>query len=169
MKKILPLLLMLSLLVSNCQKEEKALFELAYTEDFVIPAGLNPFDTHYFVLRDIPIGTYFTANNVDPSDLNSINPKSARLTNIFAGSGNYDFIQELSVRMYTDNENDWKEIFWRDAIPLNNGDELDIIPTLVDAKPYMQNTKFNIEIQMRLRAAPQSNLETRFRFAFDAK
>lgn len=169
MKKLLPLLFILPLFLSNCKKEDKALFEMAYTRDFVIPAGLNPFDTHYFILRDIPIGTYFTANNINPSDLNSINPKAARITNIFAGSGNYDIIQEISIKIFTDDENLAREIFWRDAIPPNTGDELDIIPTLIDAKPFLENSKFNLQIRLDLLAAPQQTLETRLRFSFDAK
>lgn len=169
MKKILPFLFVLPLFISNCNKGDVFLFEMLYVEDFVIPAGLNPFDTHYFRLKDIPIGTYMSARNLTANDLKAIEPNTANLINIFAGTANYDFIREVAIDIYTDDENAGKEIFWYSPVPENTGDNLGVIPALGDAKPYLTGTTFNILIKLELRRAPLQNIDTEFRFSFGAK
>ncbi len=169
MKKILPILLILPLFISNCKKSDPILFEMVYAEDFVIPAGLNPFDAHYFVLKDIPVGTYLSARNLTADMLNSITPKAANFVNAFAGTAGYDFIREISVRIYKDNENDWKEIFYHFNVPENTEDNLGIIPSLEDVKSYLNGQTYNIIVKLDLRRAPLQNIETQFRFSFGAK
>ena len=168
MKNILPILLILPLFISNCKKEEPVLFEMLYAENFTIPAGINPFDTHYFRIKDIPVGTYLSSRNLTADQMNSIKPRAANLLNVLAGSAAYDFIQEVSVRIYTDNENDWKEIFWHFSVPEETGDNLGIPPTLEDARSYLGGTTFNIIIQLKLRRAPLQSIESQFRFSFGA-
>ena len=169
MKKIFPLLLILPLILSNCKKEDPILFEMVYAEDFVIQAGLNPFDTHYFNIENIPVGTYLSARNLTAGDLNSIEPKASNLVNVFAGSASYDFIRDISVRIYTDDENNYKEIFYYDNVPENTGDNLGIIPSLEDAKSYLNGETFNIAVRLNFRQSPLQNIETQLRFSFSAK
>jgi hypothetical protein len=169
MRKILPLLLILPLFLSNCKKEDPILFEMVYAEDFVIQAGLNPFDTHYFRLKDIQVGTYLSSRNLTADIMNAINPKAANFINVFAGTAEYDFIRDISIRIYTDDENDYKEIFFYDIVPQNTGDNLGIIPSLVDAKSFLNEPTFNILIRLNLRRSPLQNIETQLRFSFGVK
>jgi hypothetical protein len=101
--------------------------------------------------------------------LNSINPKASSLVNIFAGSASYDFIRDVSVRIYTDDENNYKEIFYYDNVPENTGDNLGLIPSLVDAKNYLNGETFNIAVRLNLRQSPLQNIETQLRFSLAAK
>lgn len=169
MKKILPFLL-IALLFSNCDKNDPdILFEMAYERSFTIPAGLNVFQTHYILLENISIGSYLSANNVTADELNAINPGSARLSTVFSGLTDYSFIRNVSIEIFTDDEANAREIFWRPEVPLNAGEDLDIIPTLIDAKQFLGNTKFNVYVILNLRAVPQQTVETKFKFSFLAK
>ena len=169
MKKLLPLLLILPFFISNCNKEEPILFEMVYAENFVIEAGLNPFDTHYFRLLNVPIGTYMSSRNLTADLLQEINPREASFVNAFTGGGAYDFIRDVSVRIYTDDENVYKEIFYYDNVPENTGDNLGVIPSLVDAKTFFGGPTFNITIRLNFRQAPMQNIESQFRFSFGAR
>ena len=169
MKKILSILLILPLLFSNCKKEDPILFEMVYAENFTIPAGINPFDTHYFRIKNIPIGTYLSSRNLTTDMLNSINPRAANFVNVFAGTASYDLIRDVSVRIYTDDENNFKELFYYDLVPENTGDNLGIIPSLVDTKDFLNDTHFNIIIRLNFRQPPVQNIETRLRFSLGVK
>ena len=168
MKKLFPLLFV-TLLFANCKEEDTVLFEMAYQAEFTIPAGINPFERHYFYIRDIPVGSYLSANGVTADDLQSINPGTARLSTIFSGTSSYEFIREVSIRIYTDDEDNWKEVFWRNQIPLNQGEDLDVFGTLIDARHYFGNQRLNIIVVMDLQGAPQQTTETRLTFNFQAK
>lgn len=169
MKKILPLLFILPLLISNCKQEEPILFEMVYAETFTIPAGLNPIDAHYFRIKDIPIGTYLSSRGLSADEMNSINPKEGNFINILAGSANYNFIREVSIRIYTDDENDWKELFWHFLVPEETGDNLALPASLEDVKEYLNGSTFNLEIKLNLRGTPLQNIETQLRFSLGVK
>lgn len=169
MKKLLPFVLLI-VLFSNCKDDGPEIrFEMAYEREIAIPAGLNVFETHYFYLRNISVGSYLSANGVDAADLIAINPGSARLSTIFAGLSDYSFIRDVSVLIYTDDESNAREAFWRPNVPLNTGEDLDVIPTLIDAKQFFDDPTFNIIVKLNLQAVPQQTVETRFRFSFLAK
>ncbi len=170
MKKLLPFLLVLPIFISDCKKDDPVLFEMLYANDFVIPAGLNPFDTHYFTLKDIPVGTYLSSRNLTTDMLTRIEPRAANFINIFAGTATYDFIREISVRIYTDDENDSREAFYHFQVPQNAGDNLPIIPNdALDARPYFNGNTFNILIRLDLRQTTMQNIETQLRFSFGAR
>ena len=164
------LLLLAIILLTDCNKNDPDVkFEMVYEREFTIPAGLNVFETHYFPITNISVGSYFSANNVTPADLVAINPGSARLSTKFSGLGEYDFIRDVSIVIFTDDETNNKEVFWRPNVPLNTREDLDVFATLVDAKQYFQNSKFNLYVKLNLQAVPQQTIETRFTFSFLAK
>ena len=104
MKNII-LLVLAIIIITGCNKNDADVkFEMAYEREFTIPAGLNVFDTHYFPIRDISIGSYLAANNVTAADLVAINPGSARLSTKFSGLAEYDFIRDVSIVIFTDDE-----------------------------------------------------------------
>ena len=169
MKRLLPILFILPLFISNCKKEDPILFEMLYSEDFTIPAGLNPVDAHYFRIENIPVGTYLSARGLTADMLGSITSKEGNFVNIFSGSASYSFIREVSIRIYSDDENDWKEIFWHFNVPQDTGDSLGLPPSLDDIKEYLNGSTFNLIIKLDLRGPPVQNIDTQFRFSFGAK
>jgi len=168
MKKIFPFLLVL-FFFTDCKKDPEILFEMAYERDFVIPAGLNTFQTHTIYLQNISIGSYLSNNNVDPADLAAINPGAARISTIFSGISDYSFIRNVSIKIFTTDENNAREVFWRPTVPLNTGEDLDIIPTLIDAKQFFENNRFTLAVKFELQAVPQQTVESKLRFSFLAK
>lgn len=144
---------------------------MTYTRDFEIFAGLNPFDTHYFVIEDIPSDTaaFFTAHQVNSDQIQAITPKSMRMTAIFANAS-YAFIYEVSVWIVSpDDSSDRKEIFYRDQIPLNEDGVMDLIPTLSDISAYLYQGSYNLEVRLQLNSTTTQSIETRLDYSFRAE
>ncbi len=154
-------------LLSNCTKDEPVLFSMPYQETFEIPAGLNTVDTHYFVLSDISTNktNFFNANNITDEEVVTINPESCRLTSVL--NSEYDWLFNVSVRMYTDNPDAYKEIFYRDNIPANTGSQLDLIPTLVNVRDFLVAETFTVEVVLERPRVPSPEfIDTVIRMEF---
>lgn len=157
-------LLMLVILAPSCVRENGGRnFEMVYDNIlFTMPAGLNPFEIHYFVLRDIPLNKvfYFEQNNVTDQTKWRIKPQAARLLSVF-GSVDYDFIEEAAVVLFTDDQPNLNlELFFRNPIPLNQGPSLDLVPTLADIQSLLKTDKINLRVKLRLRAPTPEFVET---------
>ena len=107
--------------------------------------------------------TIFDANNITDEDISEIKGRTARFTSLFNG-GEYDFIQEVSVQIYTDNEDDWSEVFYRTNIRENTGGDLDLIGSLTDVQRHLTAPTFNLRVKLDLRRTNSQNVETRFDF-----
>lgn len=164
------LLLLFPLIVSSCGKDDIILFEMEYTEDFEIQAGLNSFETHHFLIKDISTNYNNLLQTFDQTDsqVSNINPQNARLDALFS-SATYDIIREISVRIYKDDVTNYKEIFYIENVPLNTGGDLNLIPTLVDVRDILSGDSFNIDIAIQFRQAPAQFIESRFIFDFLVK
>lgn len=157
----------LVLLFSNCGKDEPVLFTMPYQEVFEIPAGLNTIDNHHFVISSIVTNktNLFDANNVTDEDVVTINPEACRLTSVL--NGEYGFLFNVSVRMYTDDPDAYKEIFYRDNIPMNTGGQLDLIPTLVNVRDFLVEETVTVEVVLiRPRVPSPEFIETIVRMDF---
>lgn len=168
MKNLLYLLL-LPLLFSNCKDGCTVLADMPYTRQIDIPAGLNPLQSHYFVIENIPNqkNSIFDASNLTDEDISEIKGKSARFSTIFNGP-KYDFIREVSIQIYTDNPDDWSEVFYRTNVQENTGGDLDLIGSLTNIQRHLTGPTFNIVIKIDLRRTNSQAVETRFDFQFGA-
>ncbi len=166
MQRLLYLLPFL-LLLSNCQKEPDYLFKMEYEQDFEIAAGLNTFVVWYFEMRFIPSNAddFFTAFGADINEAGIINPGRARLSTIFSDV-DYDFIEDISVRIYQDDPDEDKEIFYRDNLPFNTGRDIDLFPTLVDVSEFVLEERFNVRVRMVFRQNPPQFVDSRLTFDF---
>jgi len=157
------------LLLSNCQKEEAFLFEIPYVLDFNIPAGLSTFDTHIFEFTNIPtrINNVLTNQNLDAAEIQRINARVGRFSTLFPGQS-YNFIREVVVEVFNPQNPTTavREIFFRDRILPNTGDELFIDASLPDVKEFLLEDFFNIRIELRLQNISPTLVETRFEFSF---
>ena len=119
------------------------------------------------MIANIPTNTtnLFNANNVTDEDIVTINPQSCRLTSVL--NGEYGFLFNVSVRMYTDNPSAYKEIFFRDQVPSNTGGQLDLIPTLVNVRDFLVEETVTIEVVLiRPRVPSPEFIETIVRLDF---
>ncbi len=164
----LSLLLFVVLVSPSCDKgNDGRNFEMVYENVlFTMPAGLNPFEIHYFVLRDIPLNKefYFEQNNVTDQTKWRIKPLAARLISVFGGV-DYDFIEEAAVVIFTDDQPNLNlELFFRNPIPLRQGPTLDLVPTLADIQSLLKTDKINLRVKLRLRAPTPEFVETHLNF-----
>lgn len=171
MKTIYYLILSGILIISgSCRKDEPG-FNMTYLGQINIPAGLDPFTLHTFTVQNIPADTlaYFSTNGVTSARILKINPYSFRMVPIYSGA-DYRFIELVSVIIVSpDNPDVRQEVYFRDNIPLNIGDLLDVYPNLPDIKPFIMRNRFNIEIVLRLRDISPQTIETHLDFTFRAK
>jgi len=136
--------------------------------DFAIQAGLNTFDAHYFQINRIVSNadSLFSFYNVDPTNIQQIQPRSARLTSIFA-STDYSFIRDIEIRIFEDDPDNYQVLFFRDNVPLNTGQTLDLVPNGVDIQELVKKEKFGIVIRMVLRDLSPEFIESRLDFSFN--
>jgi hypothetical protein len=144
-------------------------FDMPYRRTFDLPIGLDPFALHNFSFKDISTDTavIFKANNVTSDKVSRIEPKTMVLRGLFVAS-NYGFIEKVEVRISTATVGE-QIIFFRDQIPANTGEKLDLIPNNVDVRPYLMGGKFNVRMILTLRDSPPKTFETEVPMTFFAK
>ncbi|MCP3894385.1 MAG: hypothetical protein GY706_07120, partial [Bacteroides sp.] len=161
------LLLLTPLLFIQCNKEDdaKTAFRIElHNLNFEIPAGLNIFESHHFIIRNVP--TNFRAlldqSGLTEEEVTGIDPRAGNMLAIFP-SDDYGFIYEVSVRLYVeDNPTDIMEVFYRENVPENTGADVGLIPSLADAQRMLTNDLVTVEVVLRrLRGSTSSSIESR--------
>jgi hypothetical protein len=144
-------------------------FDMPYRRTLDLPIGLNPFALHNFEFKDIATDTavLFKANNVTATQITAIEPKNMTIRGLFVAA-NYGFLEKVEVRISTATLSE-QIIFFRDQIPFNTGEKLDLIPNNVDVKPYLMTGKFTIRLILTLRDSPPKTFETEVPMTFFAK
>ena len=167
-------------LLFACNSDDLELaFRMEYPNRlFEIRAGLNPFESHYFIQTDIATNKDFFFGDYTTADITEISPLFARITSMEGTSINYGFIEEVSVRIcseqiYTQNdaiEKCTREIFYRDDIPINTGSEFELIPNGLNVKSLLTQADFGIVVVLRrLRDFPPTSINTRLDMGFQAR
>lgn len=155
-----------------CNKETlKPGFEIPFVAELTIPPGLNPFDTHYFIINNLTsrYDALLQQNGVTDADISGIATQQAGVFGIF-GDENFDFVQEASLRVFPEsNPDDWIEIAYRLPVPLNPGSRLDLIPSLADSKRILQMPRFSAALMLRLRRTPTIESDIRVNFIMRAQ
>jgi len=158
--------------IGGCHKDDgpKAVFTVESTSSFTIPAGLNTVETHYFVVNNIPstLEAQLKSHNLTLEDLEKINPLQCRLLAL-DGTPTYQFIQDISVMIYTKKNPVKREIAFMEPVPLNTSSTLQLFPTLIDVKDYLTSSVYSVEIRLRLRGFPSRTIDTRLDLAFEAR
>lgn len=168
------LLLLCAALATGCRKDAKPpIFEMSYlNQEIEIPAGLNVFESHHFFIHDIPTAAtnYLRLNNLEKEDIESILPKSCRFINI-ASSAGYDFLYEVSVRIFSKEKPELKyEIFYDDLISERTGTVLNLIPNDNSVKDLLLNNSYSLEIILKqLRDTPREFIRTRIELTFEVR
>lgn len=165
---LLPVVLILGCMGCNGDNEKDVIFEMTYRVDFEIPAGLNTIEDHFFPFRGVNsiLDSLLVFHGYTRDDISTINPRSARLTSAFSGE-DYDFVQEFSTYLFLGETNNLgHEAFWRNEVPLNTRDILDIPGTLLDAKEFFLEPKFNLELRFDTRLVTSTFTTTQAEFVF---
>lgn len=154
-------------------------FQMEYPNQvFEIPAGLNPFESHFFLQSDIATNKDFFFNNFTNEDITEISPVFARITALEGIDINYGFLEEVSVRICSETVYSQadvvakctREIFYRDEIPLNSRNELELIPNGLNVKDLLTRDNFGVVVVLRrLRDFPPTSVNTRLEMGFQAR
>ena len=157
----------------GCRKKETG-FEMNYRRQFPIPIGLDVFSSHNFEFKDIAADTavFFTVNgSYSANQISLIEPKAMNLRAVF-GEGDFIFIDKVEVWISDPSRPKLSPqiIFFRDDVPLSTGIRLDLVPNNVDVRPFLlQGSRFNLRINLRLRAITERSIETEWNTSFFAR
>lgn len=142
--------------------------DLPIREEFSIAAGLTPFVVHHFYFENVP--THFNqilgGSGKTIADVRRILTTQGNLGAIF-NDVDFNFFEEVSVRLYpASRPNDYIETAYRLPVPLDNGPNLGLIPSLADVKNLVSEERINIDLALRLRSTTTEEIPTRLDLIF---
>ncbi len=152
----------------SCTEGGDRLFEMEIETDFIVPAGLNTFDTHYFIIRAVPSRIRSYMGSLDASQIGQIVPTKAELTAPFVDL-DFSIVRQVSIWMISrENPEEREEIFYQDRIDLNEKRELRLFSSLSEVKDILLADNFDLEIRLNFRTFTPTQIETRLRMNFNA-
>jgi hypothetical protein len=172
MKRILFFLLgSLSLLSCNKNDEDLPGFDMDYQAEFNVPPGIGVFEVHHFQLSNLQTryDKLLEINQRSDADIKSIITQTAAIGGIF-GDADLDFVEQVSLRVYdmTDPTN-YLEIAYRQPVPLDPGNALDLIPSLANSKRFMTGTRFGLDVVLWLRRTTTEETNMRVNLKLKAR
>jgi len=170
--RILPIFLLLTVFSISCHKDNNHPgFEMLYQQEFIIPAGIGSNVVHHFYFINLSTRylQYLDQFSKTDADITQVVTSKSVLSGVF-GDANYDFIDEVKLTLYDENDpNDKIEIAYRYPTPLTPGNTLPLIPNLPDIKRFMSKSRFSIDLALRLRNITQEETQTRLDLQFIAE
>jgi hypothetical protein len=174
MKKIIWILFLLPFL-SGCRKTDAG-FDMTYRRTFTIPVGLNTFETHFFLFKEIAVDTslFFRANNIDTVSLvGQIVPRSMNIRLVFNGDGNLNFVRRVEVSLFDTqtSASSEKVVYYNDDVQLSSGGQVTLIPYNSDVRKLFisGNGRYNLRIKINLREIPTRSYDVEWNAVFLAK
>ncbi len=154
----------------GCGKEENILFEIPFELRFDIPAGLNPFDKHFFLVRNVQtnIRELRTQFNIDENQSLIIRPASAVLSSTFQDI-TFEFLAEVEISLFEDDPDQDIEAFLTENVPVNAGRNVVVVPFETDLSKYVDEQTMNFKISLRLRTTTPSFIESVIELNFTAE
>lgn len=169
MIRILLFLFLLPVLLSSCGKNENVIGQFTVDMPVTVRAGLAPLKTHYFVDRDIKIAfeKYLETKNVSLDEVAKVEPSSALLTNITDNNG-WGFVSKSSIYVFNPSEEKEEYLSYQfEYIPVGVGDELSMIPFMVDLKRLFVAPSIGVKVGLQLRNASPNTIQSVLRLRFN--
>jgi hypothetical protein len=160
-------------LFAGCRKKELGI-EMLYRREFSFPIGLDVFRSHNFEFKEIACDTsvFFQANSVTAKQVTRIEPQAMSIRSIFGGPDNsYNVIDRVEVWVSDPNRPNLSAqiAFFRDNVPINTGNRLDLVPNNIDMRPFLiDGNRFNLRINLRLRDITQRSIDSEWNATFFA-
>ena len=168
--------------LAGCRKSDaiccspSAGFDMTYRRTFNIAVGLNTFETHIYIFRDIAVDTaaFFQANgNVKSDTIGQILPRSMNIRLIFSGDGNLNAVSRIEVSLFDTqmSASSEKVIFYNDDVQLSNNGQIILVPFNSDVRKLflLGNGRYNLRIRVNLREIPSRSYDVEWNAAFFAK
>jgi len=142
-------------------------FEIPFDDiRFTIPAGLSPFDAHFFIVRELKVNKsfFFQQGQVSNPDRVRLLPASARMIQLVSNV-DLECIERISIQLFTPSHpNINLEMFFRDPVPFRNGPGLNMVPTLTEIQEYLSDDEINLRIRVQLRYPTPEFMEMQLQF-----
>lgn len=167
-RSILFLLLTISI---SCGKERTVLFTIPIDLYFEIPAGLNPFASHFHDAENIPTNYQKLKNQFNLSDDQKVRilPESAILQ-VIDRSENLSFLQEVHISIYdTFHPDILYDAFLTEDVPINANDNVFVVPFNDDLSELLMQSHTNFQVKLRTRTVSPSFLECRLTLNFSVE
>lgn len=153
----------LALLITGmgCGSNEEPLLVMQLETEFIIPPGLNAFDTHYFRLNNVPTRakSYF-GSDFDRSTIGRVLPNRAELNSIFVNI-DWSLVQEISIHAISStNPNNSKEVFYHDRVEFEDVKELRLLSSLSEVRDILLEDRMTLEIRLNFRRATPVEIES---------
>ncbi|MCB0688025.1 MAG: hypothetical protein KDC53_15920 [Saprospiraceae bacterium] len=160
--------LLITIFSFSCRKRDPVLFEIPFRLNFEVQAGLNPFEKHYYAIRNVSTNINALRNtfNVDPDHVLRIRPASAIFSSLHKDL-DLDFILEVGISVFEgfDQQND-TDVFLSEQIPINAGRNINVLPFDDDVADVMDTESINFLVALRLRGPTPEFFETNIDIKF---
>ena len=167
----LSLILAVLLAAPGCKDDmPDELFEFTHVVDFALPAGLNTFETHFFILPPIHslVDDQLAATGLDAEVIGSIKPKFCRFSTVFEDI-DLDFIRVIEIRLVDQFDPDIRrEVFYLDPVPNNTKNVIRPFPGLADVKDILISPSFAVEVRLLFWRPPPQSYDMRVSMEFGA-
>ncbi len=140
------------MLSTSCRKEPLVLFEIPQRLEFSVSAGLNPFDKHFFLLREDTnnLSNLRDQFNIAAGQKLVIRPTQAIMTTQFQDI-DLDFIDEVEISIFDDDPDVDQVAFLTDQVPFNASKNIVVIPFDTDFSSHLEKGMLNYKVSIRLR------------------
>lgn len=149
MKQFLSISLLVFLFVSGCDKiSELTQFNLEYNQSVEIPANIGvdiPFDIETPDIETNSEAT-FKGNNTSKDNIDNIKLTKMELSIPLPTDGTFSFLKSIKVYIVADGL-DEIEIAWKENIPENIGNVLNLETSDAYLKEYIIKDNFNLKVK----------------------
>ena len=165
--KAVILAILLSMFFLRCGTSVDALFIMNLEADFTIQPGLNTFDTHYFLINNVPTrASTYIGQGVTSDQINQVLPNRAELNGRFDAI-DWGIVREIEILISTPgNPNNKKEVFYHDRVNFENVNELRLLSSLSEVKDILFEETVDLEVRIRFRATTPIEIDSRLTMNF---
>lgn len=174
MANLIRLMLLVVIVTASlgCNRDDGEGVLLRFTpRQLQINAGLDPTFGHFFEIPAVSTehARFQRETGTGWDDWQAVLPARATLTILEAGL-DWSFAEEVIIRAYSDDFPTPVEIYYRDQIPFNVGQQLELIPADRDVKALLASDNVNLVLVLfRLRSTTVQRLPVTMEFSVEAR
>ena len=156
------------LYATSCGDNVQPRFEAFLDAEFEIPAGVLVFTQGTVTAIDIPsnLSSNLTVNGMAEESITSIMPGRAILKSKF-NNVDLGFFRDVSVRaVKIDDPNVVKEMFYLTDIRFNEGNSIELFPSLSELKDILTDPLFDIKLVVNYQSTPSGSVPLELDFSY---
>jgi len=170
--RLMVLLLSLSIVLSSCSKNE-SLFPIDTYLEMTVLSGISA-DLVWTNTQEVifPYNLQLEAFNTTDENIMSVNGVYGYVYPKFGAISDLSFINKIEINASDpDNPQDLsldKEVFYYTQENFNRNSDIDLFPSLPNAKDYIRDEKINLRIDIFFNTPPPTTFDLAFELEFGA-